>query len=59
MTFNEFTKFNSQHIWPKPYTVRVVYSDASSTGFGGYTVEHDNLLANGQWSAEEAKSSSI
>ena len=36
----------------------MVYSDASSTGFGGYTVEHGNLVANGQWSAEEAVQSS-
>ena len=56
--FNEVTKFNGQHIWPKPSAVRIVYSDASSTGFGGYIVEHGNLIANGQWSAEEAKSSS-
>ena len=56
--FNEVSKFNGQHIWPKPSAVRVVYSDASCTGFGGYTVEHGNLIANGQWSAEEAKSSS-
>ena len=56
--FNEVAKFNGQHIWPKPSAVRVVYSDASSTGFGGYTVEYGNLIANGQWSAEEVKSSS-
>ena len=56
--FNEVTKFNGQHIWPKPPAVRVIYSDASSTGFGVYIVEHGNLIANGQWSAEETKSSS-
>jgi len=27
--------------------VRVVYFDASSTGYGGYVVEHGNLVANG------------
>ena len=47
--FNEVTKCNGQHIWHKPSAVRVVYSDASSTGFGGYIVEHGNLIANGQW----------
>jgi len=36
----------------------VVYSDASSTGFGGYTVEHGSLVASGQWSTEEASQSS-
>ena len=40
--------FNGQDIWPKPSAVRVVYSDASATGYGGYTVEHGNLVANGQ-----------
>ena len=56
--FNEVSKFNGQDIWPKPSAVRVVYSDASATGFGGYTVEHGALIANGQWSAEEAECSS-
>ena len=56
--FNEVSKFNGQYIWPKPSAVRVVYSDASATGFGGYTVEHGHLIANGHWSEEEAKGSS-
>ena len=38
--------------------MRVVYSDASSTGYGGYTVEHGKMVANGQWSASEAAQSS-
>jgi len=38
--------------------VRVVFSDASDTGFGGYTVEHGGLIANGQWSREVAQQSS-
>ena len=54
----EVTKFNGQGIWPRPSAVRVVYSDASSTGYGGYTVEHGNLVAVGQWSAEDSKQSS-
>ena len=52
------SEFNGQNIWPKLSALRVVYSDASSTGFGGYTVEHGNLVANGQWSAPEAAQSS-
>jgi len=52
------SEFNGQNIWPKPSALRIVYSDASATGFGGYTVEHGNLVANGQWSAEEATQSS-
>jgi len=41
-------EFNVQDVWPKPWAVRVVYSDASATGYGGYTVEHGNIIANGQ-----------
>ena len=51
---NSLESFNGQGIWPKPSAVRVVYSDASAMGYGGYTVEHGNLVANGQWSNEEA-----
>ena len=52
------SEFNGQDIWPKPLALRLVYSDASSTGFGGYMVEYINPVANGQWSAEEAAQSS-
>ena len=54
----EMTNFNGQHIWPRPSAVRLVYSDASSTGYGGYLVEHGNKIANEQWSESEAKQSS-
>eukprot|EP00731_Ephydatia_muelleri_P026444 Em0018g544a len=50
--------FNSQPIWHNPGVLRVVYSDASSTGYGGYTVEHGMHVANGVWLPEEAKQSS-
>ena len=33
-----------------------MYSDASNVGYGGYIVEH--VIANGSWTAEEAKQSS-
>ena len=55
---SEIANFNGKHIWPKPSVVRVVYSDASSTGYGGYVVEHGNLIANGQWSLEDVEKSS-
>ena len=55
---SEISKFNGQRIWPKPSAVRVVYSDASATGYGGYTVEHGTMVANGHWSPEEAAQSS-
>ena len=44
---NSLESFNGQDIWPKPSAVWVVYSDASGTEYGGYTVEHGNL-ASGQ-----------
>ena len=47
-------KFNGLNIWPKPS----VYSDASSTGYGGYCAEHGDQIAVGQWSPEEAHQSS-
>ena len=37
-------KYNGQNIWHQPAAMRLVYSDASSTGYGGYTVEHGPQL---------------
>ena len=50
--------YNSQPIWHSPSAVRVVYSDASDTGYGGYVVEHGPCVSFGQWSDEEARQSS-
>ena len=50
--------FNGQSIWRAPSSVRVVYSDASDIGYGGYIVEHANHVAHGQWDRSEAKESS-
>ena len=47
--------YDSQPIWR---CVRVVYSDASDTGFGGYTVEHAGEVAHGHWDPLEAQQSS-
>jgi len=55
---DKITHFNGRNIWPTPSVVRVVYSDASSTGYGGYMVEHGNNVAIGQWSPTEAMESS-
>ena len=38
--------------------MRVVYSDASDTGFGGYKVQHGGYIVHSQWSEVEAKESS-
>ena len=48
-------KFNSQPVWHNPLAVRVIYSDASDTGCGGYTVEHGPYMyiAQGQWNQDE------
>ena len=54
----KISQFNGQDLWPKPSAVRVVYSDASSIGYGSYAVEHGGHIANGQWSREEAMQSS-
>ena len=39
---------NGQGIWHSPSAVWVVYADASSTGYGGFTVEHGCHIAHGQ-----------
>lgn len=50
--------FNGQNIWHSPSAIRVVYSDASDMGYGGYMVEDGCHIAHGQWSGVEAKQSS-
>ena len=51
-------EYKAQPIWHSPSAVRVVYSDASATGYGGYIVEHGCYTAYGQWEAIEASQSS-
>ena len=50
--------YNAQPIWHSPSAVRVVYSDASETGYGGYVVEHGPCVSHGCWTVEEAAESS-
>lgn len=50
--------FNGQSIWKSASAVRLVYSDASSTGFGGYVLEHGRHVAHGQWTCSEMGKSS-
>ena len=38
-------EYNAQPIWYTPSAVRVVYSDASNTGYGGYIVEHGGCVS--------------
>ena len=49
---------NGQGLWHSPSAIRVVYADASSTGYGGFTVEHGCHIAQGLFSEEEAAQSS-
>ena len=49
---------NGQGLWHSPSAIRVVYADASSTGYGGFTVEHGCHVAQGLFSEEEAAQSS-
>lgn len=51
-------EYKAQPIWHSPSAVRVVYSDASATGYGGFIVEHGCYTAYGQWTAIEATHSS-
>ena len=51
-------QLNGAPIWYSPTAVRVVCSDASDTGYGGYSVEVGPGVAQGQWSIEESKRSS-
>ena len=45
-------------MWKSPSAVRIVYSDASGTGYGGYTVQHDCHIAHGLWTEHEKGKSS-
>ena len=41
-------EYNAQPIWHSPSAVRVVYSDVSDTGYGGFVVEHGACISHGQ-----------
>ena len=52
-------QFNGHPIWFSPGATRIVYSDASSSGYGGcHTVEVGPQVVHGQWSEYEASLSS-
>ena len=53
----ETSKFNGQNIWVGPSALTVVYTDASQTGFAGYTVQHGCHIVQGQWLPREANKS--
>ena len=45
--------FNGQSLWKSPSAVRIAYSDASGTGYGGYTVQHGCHIGHGLWTEHE------
>ena len=49
---------NGKLIWFSSCTMRIMYLDASSSGYGGYVVELGNESVHAQWSVEEVKHSS-
>ena len=55
---NQLEDFNGQDIWHSPSAIRLVYSDASNTGYGGYMIEHGHHIAQDQWLPQEACQSS-
>lgn len=55
---NQIDNINGQGIWHSPSAMRVVYSDASDSGYGGFTVEQEYHVAHGRWSKEETTQSS-
>ena len=56
--YSSLEEYNSQPIWHTPSAVRVVYTDASDTGYGGYVVEHADCVSYGQWTCQKAEHSS-
>ena len=56
--YSSIGSFNGQSIWRHASAVRMVYSDASSTGYGGYVLEHGQHVAHGQWTTTEMAKSS-
>ena len=51
-------QLNEQPIWFSSGATRVVFTDASSSGFGGFIVGVGSSIAHGQWSAYEIQQSS-
>ena len=50
--------YNGQAIWFESGATRVAYSDANSSGYGGYVVEIGNSISHGHWSPAERDMSS-
>ena len=55
---NNIESLNGKEMRYSAGAVRLVYSDASDTGYGGYTVDVGPRIAQGQWSECESQASS-
>ena len=56
---DNFRELDGQPMWQSsPRTDVISYSDASSTGWGGYVVQLGNAVARGHWQEEDAGRSS-
>ena len=55
---NNLSKLNGRNIFQSRRCTKIVYSDASQTGFAGYEVHTLNSVSHGVWSAQEAHKSS-
>ena len=53
--FSGLRRFHSQPIWHRPSASRLVHSDDSDAGYGGYMVEHGPHVAHGQRTHLEPK----
>ena len=55
---SDVAALNGQPIWFKSGATRVVFSDASDSGYGGYSVEVGPEFVQGSWAEHEAQLSS-
>ena len=55
---NNIESLNGREMRYSAGAVRLVYSDASDSGYGGYTVDVGLRIAQGQWSESESQASS-
>ena len=55
---NNIVALSGQPIWFKSGATRIVFSDASDSGYGGYSVEVGPQFVHGTWSGHEAQLSS-
>jgi len=55
---DQVSEINGKEVWHSPSAVRVMYSDASDMGYGGFTVKHGYYVVQDAWCTEERTKSS-